>query len=201
VAVGNNGFEDYSQFWIGSNGHPMAAQWIYSLIRFNGKFSSDERNTILANTDSIWQMGSYPAYPTLEGIEVLKSTQWSRGTDGKYNWDLYRGKTVTFRGGNGIEGAHEYQWYYWDGANAGEPFPANNKLDSHFAFPGADGQKSVLDRSQYSAGNDRGNPVIFKNPGNAPYMLIFCVVTPKDASGMKGEKIVTSFTTDNITPI
>lgn len=169
-----------NEWYIGSNGHPLEHQFRFAMWKF-GTFSAADLTTIRNNAASIWP-AVVPSYPALDTIHVLTSSQWETVEN---VWDLTRNKTVVFSGGNGIEGTHDYQWYYWSSADTGT-FPIGNKLDEHLALSGA--TSSTLDRDSYST----EIPI----PGNGD-IWVMCVITPKDSLGAEGEKIVTSWIQDN----
>lgn len=191
----------YTEFKIGANGHPMEFHFRATLIDHLGVWTTVDLAIIRGNLDTIWGTGSLPTFPHFTNIEELDSSQQNAGT-----WDIRRNesegdniKVAGFGGGTGVEGATKYQWYYWDAAIDGiAGTPQDNKLDYHHAFIGADGQKSVLTRSDYETGNGSGNAVVFNNGGSAPYVYVMCVITPVDSNGVEGLPIVSDWTFDNI---
>ncbi len=181
-----------NELLIGANGHPIEHHFAFQLDKF-GLWTDQEKAKLYAYTDLMYPF-EFPTQPYYDTINTLTSQQWNTSTK---EWDLYRNKTVVFGGGNGVEGTPSYQWYYYDDANP-NPFPETDKLDYHLPFEGVDGQGSTLNRNHYIAGNGRGNATIFNNPASAPFIRLMCVITPRDSTGLEGEKIVSSWTVDNI---
>lgn len=172
---------------LGTNSHVMAKHFRAVFIKRGAHFSSDELATIYANTDALWPRGAFPNFPYLDGQYANVSTSWNGGTK------TWAPPTGTFSGGNGVEGEHLYQWYYWRSNDS--TFNYNNKLDAHLPIPGATG--ATLTRTDYEAGNAAGNPVIFDNPGSGE-VSVMRLVTPRDSTGLEGERLPGQWALDNI---
>lgn len=176
---------------IGSNGHPATFHYRYCVYKL-GEFTASELETIYTASQAIapW---TYPKWPHLKDYWTMGSQQWDSVNK---VWDINRNKTIIFGGGSGVAGTHTYQWYYWDNTDAVN-FPVGNRLDEHLKIPGTDAQGSTLDRDHYIAGNGRGNPTIFNNPGGGD-VWVACLITPYDSNGLAGEPILTNWAFDNI---
>ncbi len=120
---------------------------------------------------------------------------WSRPRDLGEGRDTrtWAPSTGTFSGGNGEEGAHSYQWFYWD---ADDPiFNEDNPLRSHLPIPGA--TQATLTRTDYEAGNAFGNEVVFDDVHDG-HVRVMRLITPVDSGGAAGEPLVGGWAYDNI---
>ena len=170
--------------WLGANGHPAEIQFFARYFHFGGTFSNASLNTIQNNWEQmVGAPGSKPSYPLLSG---LREVSWDLNTG---TWTVPDG---TFTGGSGTPGTHLYQWYWYDSEDD-ERFAHWNRLDSQDPIPVSSATTNVLSRKDML-----GSPDVYKysNPGTNK-ISIMCVITPVDDHGIKGERIVTIYDTDN----
>lgn len=123
----------FSEWWIGSNGHPAEIHHFYSGF-VDPSISAQDIATIRTNTALIWP-ASVPAFPHYQTIHEMSSKQQNNGT-----WDMLRDenegddiKVPVFGGGSGVEGDTLFEWFYMD-YDDNTTFPLNNKLDEHLPF-------------------------------------------------------------------
>lgn len=111
VSVGTGTGVDFSTTeWIwGTNSHVLGSHVRYMGYKL-GEFTAGELNTIYTNTNLIWPSGDVdPSFPFIKEIHYGDASVWN-GTN--KTWEPGRGKTKEFVGGNGIEGATKYMWYW-----------------------------------------------------------------------------------------
>lgn len=115
---------------LGTNSHTMYVHFFCSLSSFKVKgFEDDQVNKIMDALRLIWPLKN-PDYPSITDMWQGGFNSWN-GTA----WQPGRTYTPVFTGGNGIEGTHLYQWYYWDDNDA-TLFPsADNELTNHRQIP------------------------------------------------------------------
>lgn len=169
---------------LGTKSHVMANHFRAMFINRGAHFNETELVSIGAKTDRLWPRGELPTFPYLSDAYTNRATTWDST---QYIWSPV---VSGFSGGNGVEGYHMFQWYYWDktlAVPAGLTFTENNPLRSHLAIPGATG--ASLNRSAY--------PDVFVRPGDGS-VRIMRVVTPRDSNGMEGELLVGEWAYDNI---
>ena len=174
------------EFILGTNSHVMSNHFRAAMFKRGSHFTEAELDVIYDNTHALWPRGQLPSFPYLEGAYPNRSTTWNRDTK---TWEP---PTGTFSGGNGEEGTHQYQWYYWD---ANDPTFSAGPLKSHLPIPGA--TQATLTRTDYEAGNTFGHGVIFDDLHNG-HVRVMRVITPFDSSGTQGESLAGGWTYDNI---
>eukprot|EP00592_Proboscia_alata_P015432 CAMPEP_0194395966 /NCGR_PEP_ID=MMETSP0174-20130528/124714_1 /TAXON_ID=216777 /ORGANISM="Proboscia alata, Strain PI-D3" /LENGTH=785 /DNA_ID=CAMNT_0039191957 /DNA_START=5 /DNA_END=2363 /DNA_ORIENTATION=- len=173
-----------SKLVLGTNSHVMANHFRAVFINRGAHFTNTELASIEAKTDRLWPRGEMPTFPYLSAAHTNRATTWDRTL---YIWSP---EVSGFSGGNGVEGNHRFQWYYWDqtlAPPAGNTFTEDNPLRSHLAIPGATG--ASLHRSAH--------PDVFVRPGDGS-VRIMRVVTPRDSDGTEGELLVGEWAYDNI---
>lgn len=100
--------------WWGTNSHVLGLHVRYRMWKY-GAFSPTDVATIEANTQTIWPWNTKPSYPLLTELFYGDATVFNSTTK---TWTLGLGKTSVFSGGNGIEGTHKYDWWYYQGGDA-----------------------------------------------------------------------------------
>lgn len=97
--------------WIwGTNSHAMQSHIRFMIVKFGaGGFSAGDVTTIETNSQAIWPWQK-PSYPFITELYYGDSSTFDSATK---SWQAGRGKIRVFSGGNGIEGTHQYMWYYW----------------------------------------------------------------------------------------
>jgi hypothetical protein len=157
------------------------------MFKRGSQFTETELEVIYDNTHALWPRDQLPSFPYLEGAHTNRSTTWDGDTK------TWAPSTGTFSGGNGEEGTHQYQWYYWD---ANDPtFSANGPLESHLPIPGA--TQATLTRTDYEAGNTLGHEAIFDDLHDG-HLWVMRLITPFDSSGTQGESLAGGWAYDNI---
>ncbi len=175
------------EFNLGTNSHIMAHHFRAVMMKRNGHFTADELAVIYETTDALWPRGQFPSFPYLDGAWTNSATTWN------YLSKIWSPATGSFSGGNGEEGTHLHQWYYW---RKDDPlFGEDNPLRAHLPIPGATGPS--LTRTEYVTDNTLGNPVIFDKPGDGT-VQVMRVITPVDSAGTQGEPLAGSWVYDNI---
>ena len=172
------------EFVLGTNSHVMANHFRAVLINRGAHFSDAELASIGAKTDRLWPRGELPSFPYLSAAHTNRATTWDR------EQEVWSPVVSGFSGGNGVEGNHIFQWYYWDQTDSGasgSTFTENNPLRSHLAIPGATGAN--LSRSAH--------PDVFVRPGDGS-VRVMRVVTPRDSNGLEGEALAGEWAYDNI---
>jgi hypothetical protein len=131
IAAGTGTSFSTTDFGLGSPSHVSAHHFRYTMYKF-GSFSDEDVTAIYTNSQICfpWTVPSYP----------FKSNMWQSGNtafDNSINgWRAGYGRTPVFSGGNGAEGTHLFQWYYFD-ANDSELFPSpDGLLTNHRQIPG-----------------------------------------------------------------
>jgi hypothetical protein len=175
------------EFILGTNSHVMSNHFRAAMFKRGGLFTEAELAVIYDKTHALWPRGQLPSFPYLDGAYPNRSTTWNRDTK------TWAPSTGGFSGGNGEEGAHRYQWYYWD-RNA-TVFSRDNPLRSHLPIPGA--THATLTRTDYEAGNTRGHEVIFDDLHDG-HVRVMRLITPLDSSGAEGESLSGAWAHDNI---
>jgi hypothetical protein len=118
--------------WIlGTSSHVSAHHFRYIMYKY-GAFT-DEQVTLIYAKSQICFPWTVPAYP-------FKSNMWQSGNtafDNSINgWRAGYGRTPVFTGGNGVEGTHTFQWFYFD-SNDDDLFPSSDGLlTNHRQIPG-----------------------------------------------------------------
>ena len=176
-----------SEFTLGTNSHVMSNHFRAVMFKRDSHFTEAELAVIYDNTHSLWPRDQLPSFPYLEGAYLNTSATWNSETKA---WDPATG---TFSGGNGEEGVHQYQWYYWDENDPS--FSVNGPLESHLQIPIA--TQATLTRTDYEAGNAFGHEVIFDDLHDG-HVRVMRLITPVDSSGTEGESLTGSWTYDNI---
>lgn len=131
IASGTGTTFSATEWILGTSSHVSAHHFRYLMYKF-GSFTDDEVNTIYTKSQICfpWALPTYP----------FKSNMWQSGNtafDNTINgWRAGHGRTPVFSGGNGIEGTHLFQWYYWD-SNDSTLFPSSDGLlTNHRQIPG-----------------------------------------------------------------
>ena len=175
------------EFVLGTNAHVMANHFRAVLMNRGAHFTETELASIWAKTGRLWPRGELPNFPYLSDAHTNRATTFDRDQQG----GIWSPVVSGFSGGNGVEGNHLFQWYYWDqtdfGTSAGFTFTENNPLRSHLVIPGATG--ASLSRSAH--------PDVFVRPGDGS-VRVMRVVTPRDGDGLEGEALAGEWAYDNI---
>jgi hypothetical protein len=174
------------EFILGTNSHVMSNHFRAVMFKRSSHFTEAELEVIYDTTHALWPRDRFPSFPYLEGAYTNIATPW----DG--NTKTWAPPTGTFSGGNGEEGTHQYQWYYWD---ANDPVLSDNSLRSHLPIPGA--TQAMLTRTDYETGNAFGQEVIFDEPHDG-HVRVMRLITPTDSGGAQGESLAGSWAYDNI---
>lgn len=95
--------------WIwGTNSHALGMHLRANLAKF-GEFTTDEINLIYGNSQVLWPWNVEPSFPYIKEIHYGDASVWN-GTNKTF--EPGRGKTISFVGGSGVEGATKYMWYW-----------------------------------------------------------------------------------------
>ena len=175
------------EFILGTNSHVMSHHFRAVMFKRGDHFTEAELEVIYDTTHALWPRGQLPSFPYLEGAYTNISTTWNRDTK------TWAPPTGTFSGGNGEEGTHQYQWYFWDSNDSA--FSAAGPLESHLPIPGA--THATLTRTDYEADNAFGHEVIFDDLHDG-HVWVMRLITPLDSSGAQGESLTGGWTYDNI---
>ena len=175
------------EFVLGTNSHVMSNHFRAVMFKRGSHFTEAELEVIHANTHALWPRDQLPSFPYLRGAHTNNSTTWDRETK------TWAPSTGTFTGGNGEEGTHQYQWYYFDANDS--TLSAKGPLKSHLPITGA--SQATLTRTDYEAGNTLGHEVIFDDLHDG-HLRVMRLITPFDSSGTQGESLAGGWTYDNI---
>jgi hypothetical protein len=175
------------EFTLGTNSHVMSNHFRAVMFKRGNHFTEAELEVIYANTHALWPREQLPSFPYLEGASTNHYTTWDSDTK------TWAPSTGTFSGGNGEEGTHQYQWYYFDKNDSS--FSTNGPLESHLPIEGA--TQATLTRTDYEAGNTLGHEVIFDDIHDG-HILVMRLITPTDSSGTQGESLAGGWAYDNI---
>ncbi len=175
------------EFILGTNSHVMSNHFRAAMLKRGSHFTEAELEVIYDNTHALWPRDQLPSFPYLEGAYPNTASTWDGDTK------TWAPPTGTFSGGDGEEGTHQYQWYYWDATDPA--FSADNPLRSHLPIPGA--THATLTRTDYEAGNALGHEVIFDDLHDG-HVQVMRLITPVDSSGAEGESLPGSWGYDNI---
>ncbi len=180
--VATPGIDFKNEFTLGTSAHPLDHHSRALLIKNDGKFTDEEYEKILENTNLIWPRGQKPAFPYLDGVHSFRGNlHFKSGTN---TWEVKSlVEEATFTGGSGVPGNHTIQWFYWNEEMGSTYFR------KHLPFEGA--TDFTLDRDDY---NQPGQP-FFGHEGDGTTKVFF-VITPYDDQGVAGEPIRSAFVTD-----
>ncbi len=168
-------------FTIGTNSHAFANHFRAVFVKYDGFFSDDENSNIVDSSNELWPIGAIPEYPYLDDAYYIPFFKFNSSTK---VWDFGNGN---FTGGNGVEGNHTYQWYYWNPEVPGKQDP----LDNHLPLQGATSKS--LNRNDYAGS---GQP--FNGHEGDAFNKIFRVTIPHDSDGNLGVPICSQVIADNI---